>query len=44
MQIALNLRNAKQKDWALMFIFSIVSLILGVLIILCVKENGIEKT
>ena len=34
MQIALNLRNAKQKDWALMFIFSIVSLILGVLIIL----------
>ena len=31
---ALNLRNAKQKDWALMFIFSIVSLILGVLIIL----------
>lgn len=34
MQIALNLKNAKQKDWALMFIFSIVSLILGVLIIL----------
>ena len=34
MQIALNLKNAKQKDWALMFIFSIVFLILGVLIIL----------
>lgn len=34
MQMALNLKNEKQKDWSLIFIFSIVSLILGILIIL----------